>query len=84
MKVGVSWFEETPTISLDLIKVLQGPKDQAEPPAQDTGEPVEPRPAGLMSALEELATNLHKIFGVACTFRCDEPVEVTVSGCGNR
>ena len=40
-------------------------------------QPVEPRPAGLMSALEELATNLHKIFGVACTFRCDEPVEVT-------
>ena len=26
-EVGVSWFEETPTISLDLIKVLQGPKD---------------------------------------------------------
>ncbi len=24
---GVSWFEETPTVSLDLIKALPGPKD---------------------------------------------------------
>lgn len=24
---GVSWFEETPTVSLDLIKTLPGPKD---------------------------------------------------------
>ena len=26
-EAGVSWFEETPTVSLDLIKVLPGPKD---------------------------------------------------------
>lgn len=26
-ETGVSWFEETPTVSLDLIKALQGPKE---------------------------------------------------------
>lgn len=26
-EAGVSWFEETPTVSLDLIKALSGPKD---------------------------------------------------------
>jgi SAM-dependent methyltransferase len=26
-ETGVSWFEETPTVSLDLIKALPGPKD---------------------------------------------------------
>lgn len=26
-EAGVSWFEETPTVSLDLIKALPGPKD---------------------------------------------------------
>jgi two-component system, LuxR family, sensor kinase FixL len=39
-------------------------------------QPVEPRPAGLMAALEQLADSLHAMFDVECTFRCDPPVDV--------
>ena len=39
-------------------------------------QPVEPRPAGLMSALQELATNVQDLFPVACTFRCPALVEI--------
>jgi PAS domain S-box-containing protein len=31
---------------------------------------------GLMSALQSLATTTEKVFGVSCTFQCDEPVLV--------
>ena len=39
-------------------------------------QPVEPRPAGLMSALEELAINVRDLFKVSCTFRCPQMVEI--------
>lgn len=38
--------------------------------------PVELEANGLMSALEQLAANVNKLFGIACTFRCDNPVLV--------
>ena len=31
---------------------------------------------GLMSALQELAHTTRKIFGIHCTFRCDQPVQI--------
>lgn len=36
--------------------------------------PVEMDSRGLMSALHELATNIHNMFRVQCAFRCDKPV----------
>jgi PAS domain S-box-containing protein len=39
-------------------------------------QPVEPRPAGLMSALQELAINVQDLFKVSCTFRCAQVVEI--------
>ena len=39
-------------------------------------QPVEPRPAGLMSALEELALNVSDLFPVTCTFSCPKGVEI--------
>jgi signal transduction histidine kinase len=39
-------------------------------------QPVEPRAAGLMSALEELATSVREIFKVACRFECEKSVGV--------
>ena len=38
--------------------------------------PVETDRAGLMAALESLALNNEKIFGIPCVFRCDRPVFV--------
>ena len=40
-------------------------------------QPVEPRPAGLMSALQELAINIQDLFHVSCTFTCPKGVEIT-------
>jgi PAS domain S-box-containing protein len=39
-------------------------------------QPVEPRPAGLMSALQELALNVQDLFPVSCTFNCPQVVEI--------
>ena len=39
-------------------------------------QPVEPRPAGLMSALEELSINIQDLFPVSCTFTCSQVVEI--------
>jgi two-component system, LuxR family, sensor kinase FixL len=39
-------------------------------------QPVEARPAGLMSALQELAINVQDLFKVSCTFRCPAMVEI--------
>jgi two-component system, LuxR family, sensor kinase FixL len=39
-------------------------------------QPVEPRPAGLMSALQELAINVQDLFPVTCTFNCPRVVEI--------
>jgi two-component system sensor kinase FixL len=39
-------------------------------------QPVEPKPAGLMNALTELATSMKDLFRISCVFKCDEPVEV--------
>jgi PAS domain S-box-containing protein len=39
-------------------------------------QPVEPRPAGLMSALQELAINVQDLFGVSCTVDCPQVVEI--------
>ncbi len=39
-------------------------------------QPVEPRPAGLISALQELAINVQDLFPVSCTFRCPAVVEI--------
>ena len=38
--------------------------------------PVELEDNGLMSALEQLASNVNKLFGISCTFTCDNPVLV--------
>jgi PAS domain S-box-containing protein len=38
--------------------------------------PVEPNPAGLMSALEQLAASVQSIFHIGCTFECPAPVLV--------
>jgi len=38
--------------------------------------PVSLDTAGLMSALQELAVNTQQLFGVHCTFDCDEPVPI--------
>ncbi len=38
--------------------------------------PVELDANGLMAALEQLAANTQRLFGVECLFRCDEPVLV--------
>ncbi|HEY7091321.1 MAG TPA: PAS domain S-box protein, partial [Tepidisphaeraceae bacterium] len=40
-------------------------------------QPVEPKPAGLMSALQELATSLQDLFKISCIFKCPSPVEVS-------
>jgi two-component system, LuxR family, sensor kinase FixL len=40
-------------------------------------QPVEPRPAGLMSALEELALTMHNLFKVTCIFKCEQAVKVS-------
>ena len=39
-------------------------------------QPVEPRPAGLMSALQELAINIQDLFHVSCVFVCPEAVDI--------
>jgi signal transduction histidine kinase len=39
-------------------------------------QPVEPKPAGLMSALEELALSMQNLFKVACIFKCSEAVRI--------
>ena len=39
-------------------------------------QPVEPRPAGLMSALQELSINIQDLFPVSCTFTCSQVVEI--------
>jgi len=39
-------------------------------------QPVEPRPAGLMSALQELAINVQDLFPVSCIFACSQVVEI--------
>jgi PAS domain S-box-containing protein len=36
--------------------------------------PVELEDNGLMSALEQLAANINKLFGISCTFTCENPV----------
>ncbi|MBS4096152.1 MAG: PAS domain S-box protein [Sulfuricella sp.] len=38
--------------------------------------PVELEANGLMAALEQLAANTQRLYGVECVFRCDEPVLV--------
>lgn len=38
--------------------------------------PVELEANGLMSALEQLAANVNKLFGISCTFHCENPVLV--------
>lgn len=38
--------------------------------------PVELENNGLMSALEQLASSIHKLFGIACIFRCTNPILV--------
>jgi PAS domain S-box-containing protein len=38
--------------------------------------PVELENNGLMSALEQLASNINKLFGISCAFTCDNPVLV--------
>jgi two-component system, LuxR family, sensor kinase FixL len=40
-------------------------------------QPVEPKPLGLMSALEELAISMCNLFKITCIFKCDEAVKVT-------
>jgi signal transduction histidine kinase len=39
-------------------------------------QPVEPRPAGLMSALEELALSMQNLFKITCIFKCAEAVKI--------
>jgi len=38
--------------------------------------PVQPNANGLMSALQELAVNVEKMFKIECRFQCDEPILV--------
>lgn len=38
--------------------------------------PVELESNGLMAALEQLAVNIHTLYGIPCTFQCEEPVLV--------
>jgi PAS domain S-box-containing protein len=46
-------------------------------------QPVEARPNGLTTALEDFAERLTSIFGVACTFTSDPPVELSDAPAAN-
>jgi PAS domain S-box-containing protein len=39
-------------------------------------QPVDPKPTGLMSALQELSISIQDLFRVSCVFNCPHPVEV--------
>ena len=70
--------EKSPVEAADLTQIRKLVKETMEQ-ARDLAkglQPVDIEAGGLIPSLSELAETIQKLFGISCTFKCDQPIEL--------